>query len=320
MRARLVAALLAAALVPAVAQADHSFIVPSGTNFSGSNNFVTFDAAGAEHVFFFDHRPIGIDSIKIWKPDGTEAKPTATFSGRLRTAFDVKLEQSGTWRIASQQSNVMGTLKLNGEERRVGGRGGPPPGPGGPGGPEGPGGPGGPGQMGMGGPGGPGGGPGGPGGPGGEGGPRRLPPIALADIPKEATDVKLTEMVSTVETFVTQGEPTTTVFKPAGKALELEPITHPNAAASGDTSRFRFLIDGKPAPGVKVTVIPGGDRYREDTGAMELTTGTDGVVAIKWPAAGMFWVGASAEDAHAAEPRAQQRRMSYSATIEVATP
>ncbi len=207
MRARIVAALLAAALVPAAAQADHSFIVPSGTNFSGSNNFVTFDAAGAEHVFFFDHRPIGIDSIKIWKPDGTEAKPTATFSGRLRSAFDVKLDQSGTWKIASLQSNVMGTLKLNGEERRVGGRGGPPPGAGGSGGE---------GRMAMGGPeggrpsrqggpgaGGEGGGAGGPGGPAGEGGPRRLPPIALADIPKEATDVKLTEMDGTVETFVT---------------------------------------------------------------------------------------------------------------------
>jgi uncharacterized GH25 family protein len=180
------------------------------------------------------------------------------------------------------------------------------------------GGPGGPG----GGPGGPGGqgGPGGPGGPGGEGGPRRLPPIALADIPKEATDVKLTEMVGTVETFVTQGEPTTTLFKPTGKNLELEPITHPNAAASGETSRFRFLIDGKPAAGVKVAVIPGGDRYREDTGAMELTTGADGGVAIKWPTAGMFWIGATAEDDHPAEPRAQKRRMSYAATIEVATP
>ncbi|QJU57097.1 DUF4198 domain-containing protein [Sphingomonas sp. AP4-R1] len=328
MRARIVAALLAAALVPAAAQADHSFILPSGTLFSGSNNFVTFDAAGSEHVFYFDHRPIGIDSIKIWKPDGTEAKPTATFSGRLRTAFDVRLEQSGTWKVASQQMMVMGTLKLNGEERRVGGRGGPPPGAGGPGGPGGPGAAGGPGGPGAGrpggadGPGGPGGpgGAGGPGGPGGPDGPRRLPPIALADIPPEATDIKLTEIVNTVETFVTQGATTTTVFKPTGKALELEPITHPNEAASGETSRFRFLIDGKPAAGVKVTVIPGGDRYREETGTIELTTGADGVAAITWPMAGMFWVGAAAEDAHPSEPKAQKRRMGYTATIEVATP
>jgi hypothetical protein len=314
MRGAIFASLLGAALIPAAAQADHSFILPSGTLFSGSNNNVTFDAAGSEHAFFFDHRPIGMDSIKIWQPDGTEAKPTATFSGRLRTAFDVKLEQAGTWKIASQQVMVIGSLKLNGEERRVGGRGGPPPGAGAPGAarPAG-------GQAGQ--TPGPGAGDGGGSvGPAGEGRPRRLPPIALADIPPEATEIKLTEIVNRVETFVTQGEPTTTVFKPTGRGLELEPITHPNEAASGETSRFRLLIDGKPAAGLKVTVTPGGDRYREDSGTIELTTGADGVVAIKWPTAGMMWLGAAAADTHAAEPRAQTRRMSYAATIEVATP
>lgn len=303
MRASLIGALLAAALVPAAAQADHSWILPSGTLFSGSNNMVTFDAAGSEHVFFFDHRPIGLDSIRIWRPDGTEAKPAATFSGRLRSAFDVKLEQNGTWKIASQQSMVMGTLMLNGEQRRVGGRGGPPPGAGAAGGPQGAAG-----------------GPAGPGGAAAPPGPRRLPPIPLAEIPAEATDVRLTEIVNRVETFVTQGEPTTTLFKPAGTALELLPVTHPNEAASGETSRFRLLIDGKPAPGVKVIVIPGGDRYREDTGTMEVTSGADGTVSITWPMAGMFWVGAAAEDEHASEPKAQKRRMGYAATIEVATP
>lgn len=314
MRTRLLAALLAAAL-PAAALADHPWILPSGTMFSGSNNVVTFDAAGSEHVFFFDHRAIQLAGIKVWKADGTAGEMAASYNGRLRSAFDVKLDQHGTWKIASTQSMVVGSFKLNGEERRVGGRGGPPPG-----GAGGPGGPGGERRPGGGGPGGPEGGPppGGPGGP--EGGPRRQPPVTVQDIPAEATDIKLTEIVNVAETFVTEGEPTKTVFKPTGKALEMEPVTHPNEAASGETSRFRFLIDGKPAAGIKVTVIPGGDRYREETGTIELTTGADGVVTIKWPSAGMFWVGAAAEDTHPSEPKAQTRRMSYSATIEVATP
>jgi len=302
------AALLALA---APAHADHSWIQPSGTLFSGSNNVATFDAAGSEHVFFFDHRPVGLDSIQVWKPDGTPGETTAAMTGRLRSVFDVKLDQPGTWKVASLQTMVVGTFKLDGEERRVGGRGGPPPASGGPGAPatrEG-------------------GRPAGatatqppaPGGPAG-GGPRRLPPVAVKDIPPEATDVKLTELVTRLETFVTVGEPTTTLFKPTGKGLEMEPLTHPNAVAAGETLRARFLIDGKPAPGLTVTVIPGGDRYREETGTITLTTGADGTVAIRWPAAGMYWLGATATDAHAAEPRAAERRMSYAATIEVATP
>ena len=307
--ARGLAALFAAAIAAAPAQADHSWILPSGTLFSGSNNVVTFDAAGSEHVFFYDHRAIALDSIRISRPDGSAGEFQASYSGRLRTAFDVRLDQSGTWKVASRQAMVMGSFKLNGEERRVGGRpGGPPPGEGGPRGAEGR-------PKGAAGAPPPEGGPARP-----EGGPRRLPPVAVADIPAEATDVHLTEIVNTAETFVTQGQPSTTPFAPAGRGLEMQPITHPNDAAAGDTSRFRFLIDGKPAAGLKVTVIPGGDRYREVTGTLDLVTAADGIVAIKWPAAGMFWVGTAAEDEKPAEPKAQLRKMSYAATIEVATP
>ena len=100
----------------------------------------------------------------------------------------------------------------------------------------------------------------------------------------------------------------------------MQPITHPNAVVAGETARFRFLIDGRPAAGVAVTVQPGGDRYRNDEGEMRLVTGADGTVAVKWPAAGMYWLGAEAQDAHPAEPRAEARRLAYAATLEVMTP
>uniref|UniRef100_UPI001576338A DUF4198 domain-containing protein n=1 Tax=Sphingomonas bacterium TaxID=1895847 RepID=UPI001576338A len=157
-----------------------------------------------------------------------------------------------------------------------------------------------------------------PGGPPGE--PRRQPPVALEDIPADATDVHLVERVGRVETFVTAGPPTTTVFRPAGRGLELEPITHPNAVVAGEMARFRFLVDGKPAAGVRVTVLAGGDRYRNDAGARVMTAGADGIVAVTWPAPGMYWLGAEAEDRAPAEKRAEVRRMSYAATLEVMTP
>lgn len=293
---------LALMALAAPAQADHPWILPSGTLFSGSNNVATFDAAGSEHVFFFDHRPVGLDSIQVWRPDGSPGQTNAAITGRLRSVFDVKLDQQGTWKVASVQTMVVGSFKVNGEERRVGGRGGPPPGAAGAPPPREPPRPTPP-----------------PAGPG-EAGPRRLPPVAVQDIPPDATDVKLTEIVTRLETFVTAGEPTTTVFRTTGKGLEMEPLTHPNAAASGETTRLRFLIDGKPASGIAVTLIPGGDRYREDTGTIALTTAADGTVAVQWPAAGMYWLGAAATDTHAAEPRAGERRLSYAATFEVATP
>ena len=85
--------------------------------------------------------------------------------------------------------------------------------------------------------------------------------------------MKITETSSRNEVFVTSGAPTTTVFKTTGKGLEFAPVTHPDELVAGETAKFQFLIDGKPAAGLKVTVIPGGKRYRNDEGAIELTTG-----------------------------------------------
>jgi uncharacterized GH25 family protein len=132
--------------------------------------------------------------------------------------------------------------------------------------------------------------------------------------------VKVTEVSGRNEIFVTAGAPTTTVFKPTGKGLEFAPITHPDELVAGETAKFRFLVDGKPAPNVKITVIPGGKRYRNDEGGRELATGADGVLSVSWPTAGMYWLNATLTDAKATTPRATERRMSYVTTLEVLTP
>lgn len=327
--------LLASAALPGAASAD-PFILPSSTSVSADGNpTITFDASDADHLFFFDHRPLSPETIVVADPDGAPVKvePVRT---RFRTILDLPLTREGTWKVASRNAPIVtGTVKINGEERRVGsmrGPGGPGGGAGGPGGGRGfgQGGAGAPGgaeggQRGAGAPGqqgpqGEGRGPGAGAAGGGEGGPRRMPMVALQDIPADATDLHLVEVSSTTETFVTAGAPSTGVFKPTGSGLEFEPISHPNTLAADETARFRFLIDGKPAAKVKVTVVRGGDRYRDDVGAIELTTGADGTVAVKWPTAGMYWLGAEAEDNKPAEKRAELRRMSYSATLEVMTP
>lgn len=295
--------LLAAAAVlalPAAASAHRQWMVPNATVFSGTDSWVTVDAAASNDLFFADHQPMRLDGVKVWAPDGSEGAIANGSTGRYRSTFDVKLDKPGTWKIGTFSSSVMGSFKVNGEERRVGGR---------PGG----GGPGGPGGQGM-----------GPGGPGSPEGPaaaaRRAPPVSVADIPADATDVKLTEVIGRNELYITADAPSTTVFKPTGKGLEFEPVTHPDELVAGETASFRFLIDGKPANGLKVTVVPGGKRYRNDDGAREFKTGADGVARIDWPAAGLYWINASATDDKPSVPRATQRRMNYVTTVEVLLP
>jgi hypothetical protein len=278
--------LLAGLLLAAPAYAEKNWLLPSATVFSGAEGWVSFDAANSGDLFFADHRPGNLDQIKVWAPDGTPGKLQNGTTLRRRTVFDVQLDKQGTWRIGTQSANVMGSFKINGEERRVGGRGGPP-----------------------------------PGAPTAPGAPAARPAsVAVADIPADATDVKLTQAMSRNDVFVTLGEPTRTVFTPTGKGLEFDPLTHPDELILGEPGRFRFLVDGKPAANVHLTVVPGGTRYRNAENAIELTTGADGVATVKWPTTGLYWLGATLTDDKPSEPRATERRMSYSATLEVLTP
>lgn len=301
-RSILIAAAMSSALAtPALAH--RMWLLPSTSTLASTDEYVTVDAAVSNDLFYPDHVALDPAQISVWAPDGTEGKIENPAKGRHRGTFDVALNKAGTWKIGMDRTSIMGTFKVGGEEWRVGGRGRPQgaPGAGGPGGP---------------GAGAPAGGPGGPGGPGGGQPPRMV--ATVADIPAGATDVKLTESTMTNFVYVTAGAPTKLAL--TGKGLEFDPVTHPDELVQDEDGAFRFLIDGKPAAGVKITVVPGGKKYREAEDAQELTTGADGVVKVKWPVAGWYWLSASAEDAKPADKKASARRMAFTTTLEVVAP
>ncbi|QXF12464.1 MULTISPECIES: DUF4198 domain-containing protein [Sphingopyxis] len=155
--------------------------------------------------------------------------------------------------------------------------------------------------------------------------PRGTTAANLAErLPAGATNVRTAEANNRNEIFVTVGEPTTTLFAPTGKGIELVPVTHPNDLFAGETATFQFLLDGKPAAGLPVTVIPGGIRYRDQLGQMVLKTGADGKVAISWLEPGMYWLNVTTPQAEREEgaggPPPLARRASYVTTLEVMAP
>lgn len=154
--------------------------------------------------------------------------------------------------------------------------------------------------------------------------PRGTDAANLAEkLPAGATNVQTAEVSSRNEVFVTVGEPTTTLFKPTGKGIELVPITHPNDLYAGESASFRFLLDGKPASALPVTVIPGGIRYRDQLGQIDLTTDAEGKVSITWPEPGMYWLNVSTPRGPRGEGNensAPSRRASYMTTLEVLAP
>ena len=143
-------------------------------------------------------------------------------------------------------------------------------------------------------------------------------PEAFADgIPAGATEVKASESLGRVETFVTVGQPDDAVFEPTGSGLELVPVTHPNDLYAGEAATFQLLLDGRPAAGLGVEVVPGATRYRDRQDAIQLTTDADGRFSVTWPQAGMYWLEASHSDDRTTLPQAGERLSSYAATFEV---
>jgi hypothetical protein len=140
---------------------------------------------------------------------------------------------------------------------------------------------------------------------------------ALArEVPANAEGLRVTLGQRRVEFFATRGAPNDRALQPANQGLELVPVTHPNDLVAGEPARFRLLLDGRPAAGVEVSVIPGGNRYRDSLGEMQAKTGEDGGFSVTWPGPGMYWLGASVRDDRSGIPNAA-RNASYAATLEV---
>lgn len=138
-----------------------------------------------------------------------------------------------------------------------------------------------------------------------------------AAIPAAAKNIEVTAASNRVETFISNGKPSATALKPEGRGLELVPVTRVTDLVSGEAATFQLLLDGKPAADLKVTALAGAMRYRNAPEELATQTGKDGKFTLTWPHPGMYWLNASLQDKHSQIKQASDRRVSYTATLEV---
>lgn len=257
----IVAATLALAALGA--QAHDLWFKPSSTVLSKSD-WVTVDAAVSNDVFFFNHRPLGLEAVKVTAPDGAAVEMKNVAKGELRSMFDFKPEKTGTYRVTMLMTGVMGGYKdANGQPKRL----------------------------------------------------RGSVEEVLKQIPADAKEVRVTENLRRMETFVSLGKPSALAL--TGKGLELKPVTHPNDLVASEEATFEFHLDGKPATDLELELVADGIRYRDGVDAMKLKTDAKGQVKIKFPRAGLFWLNADATDKKTSIAKATERRLGYIATLEV---
>lgn len=260
-----------ALLLPLSAQAHKQWLAPSKTVLN-VGQWVTVDAAASTEPFVRDHNSARLDNLVITAPDGTMVAPENQASGKLRSTFDLQLQQAGTYRIAVVNSGIGASWDENGQTRRWPPRGTP------------------------------------------------FTPEGFAqEVPKKAKDLKVTQSLSRLETYVTAGKPNDTALQPSGKGLELVQVTGFNDLYTGEEATFQFLLDGKPAADLEVEIIADGTRYRNSVGEVIVKTGKDGKFSVSWQQPGLHWLSASVSDEKGEKP-ARFRRTSYTGSFEVLTP
>lgn len=258
-------AMCAAVLTPFAAHAHRTFIVPSSTVLAGNAPWVSFDAAAASDVFFFDHVALKLDTLSITAPDGSTANAENASTGKFRSSFDLRTIQVGTYKISLVNEAMMANYKENGTAKRW----------------------------------------------------RGTAETLLKEIPANAEELQVTQIQSRVETFVTNGKPSKKALEVTNKGLEMIAISHPNDLVAGEAASFRIVLDGKPAAGIKITVIAGGIRYRQKLDEQILTADADGKFSVNWQGAGLYWLEATIKDNKTSLAAAKERRASYVATLEV---
>lgn len=259
----LIAAVLSAGLYCTVATAHSPFLVPSSTVLSKAQ-YVTFDAAVGNEMFYYNHNPLRLENLAITAPDGGSVQPENMVAGKLRSVFDVNLTQNGTYRVANSFSGITARYKDAAGAQK---------------------------------------------------GWRGTAANFEKEVPKDATDLRLSESATSLETFVTVGKPTP--LKATGTGLEFVPKTHPNDLYSGEKVTFAFQLDGKPAADIEVEFVPGGGRYRDKVGDFTVKTDAKGEVTLTFAQPGMYRMEAQTKDDKTSLKQIKERKLVYAAVLEV---
>ncbi|WP_199096566.1 DUF4198 domain-containing protein [Dyella sp. ASV21] len=111
-------ALALALSLPLAAEAHKMWLVPSATNVSGADPWVTVDAAVSNDLFYPDHMPVALDRVTVIAPDGQAVQPEHGVTGQYRSVFDVHLTQPGTYKVAVINGGLFANYELNGEKKR----------------------------------------------------------------------------------------------------------------------------------------------------------------------------------------------------------
>ncbi|MDO4643877.1 MAG: DUF4198 domain-containing protein [Cardiobacteriaceae bacterium] len=92
-----IAILCTTLVIAGMASAHNVWIRPSSTQLAGESDYVTIDGGGSDFPFDVNHRGRPAEGLHAYDPKGKEIEKENLMVGKLRTSYDVKLNQQGTY-------------------------------------------------------------------------------------------------------------------------------------------------------------------------------------------------------------------------------
>lgn len=135
--------------------------------------------------------------------------------------------------------------------------------------------------------------------------------------PAHAEQVDVQSM-TLAEAYVTRGQPTEGALSPAGKALEIQPITHPNGISIGSDVRFVLLFDGKPLPQADITLFRAAGYYDGHKIAAQIKSDAAGRFTLRPADAGTYLILVRHRGAAPAGSETPYRSYTYTLTFDAA--
>lgn len=99
--------------------AHRQWILPSTSVLSGENQWISVDAAISNDLFFPNHHAIPLSRLQAISPTGKSLELQNASEGKIRTAFELLLEEAGTYRIFSQNEMMFAHWTEDGEPQRA---------------------------------------------------------------------------------------------------------------------------------------------------------------------------------------------------------
>lgn len=95
-----------AMVASAITQAHSLWLLPSETSKGGKGGWVTFDLALSTELFNFDSGAPKLGAIQVAAPNGSFSEVQNAFEGKLRTSFDLEINQPGTYKVFVTNSSL----------------------------------------------------------------------------------------------------------------------------------------------------------------------------------------------------------------------